>query len=91
MVIGSFLACFGIATAVGAVTQTQESGVGHTGGPVTARIVVASGRSAEYGRWELLRSTDADGAECLGIQLYDQGPGPVKDDPLYEGCGGPQG
>ena len=87
----SFLAFFGIATALGAVTHSHESGVGHEGGPVTERVVVASGRSSEYGQWELVRSSDASGAECLGIQLHDQGPGPVKDDPLYEGCGGPAG
>jgi hypothetical protein len=89
MLIASFLAVFGIATALGAVAQDREAGVGHTGGPVTPRVVVASGKSAEYGRWELLRSADANGGECLALQLYDQGPGPVKDDPLYEGCGGP--
>jgi hypothetical protein len=57
----------------------------HTGGPATARTLIASGETKQFGRWEILSSETADGIPCLGVRLLDSyKPGGSS---LSEACG----
>jgi hypothetical protein len=88
----SFMAVFGIATAVGSSEVQLDPAVEKDGQyPATPRIEVARGTLAGVGAYRLLHSRDFKGGMCVGIELLEQGgppsnPGPV----LAEGCGGPE-
>lgn len=82
---------FAFAYAAGSLVHaaTTEDAPSHSGGPVTERTVVAKGVATAYGRYEVLHSLDAEGRQCLGIQLLDEATA-EQTAPLYEGCGGPE-
>lgn len=84
---------FGVATAVGAVgLAPQDPSPLHEGGPVTDRVLVATGATPGHGRWRLLRSEDATGQECLGLEVGGQ-PSATGNDltAIAESCGAPTG
>lgn len=53
-------------------------------GPATPRTVVASGSTAQYGRWEMTTAKTTTGESCVGIRLLNPPPGSPT---LTEGCG----
>ena len=77
----------GVAGALTASSPTQKHP--DSGGPVRGREVVASGSTPGHGPWRLLRSQDAQGQECLGLEVGKQPPGDVT--VVFESCGGPSG
>ena len=76
---------FGIATAIGARTDADESGFRDEGGPATKRQKVGEGSTPANGRYELYRAADAEGRQCFGIKLFNQPT--VTGEALFEGCG----
>lgn len=80
-------ASFGVASLLAPAVFGQNSAQNHapdTGGPVTERVVVASGTAGEFGKWELVASEDAAGEPCLGVRLLEPAEGMPS---LAEGCG----
>lgn len=69
--LAGFLGCFGVVTAIASLSANDNEAE-HEGGPVTQRVAVASGETpGDLGRWKIWRSEDADGTECLEVQLLD--------------------
>lgn len=65
-------------------SQQFAAADGDHAGPVTPRVVVASGSSDTFGDWQLVVSKDADGNLCRGV-LVRRPELPTPD--LSEGCG----
>ena len=68
-------------TVLGQTGQSKED----DNGPITPRMVVASGQTEHFGRWEMVASKNMRGESCVGVRLLDPAPG---DPSLAEGCGG---
>jgi hypothetical protein len=73
-------ASFAIASAIGSAGDERAESDGLTRS--SERRLVASGRSDELGRWEIVAG-HSDRGPCLGLRLLDSGTAPA----LYEGCG----
>jgi hypothetical protein len=88
--ITGFMTCFGVVAAIGAIGADEQEPEPHTGGPVTERIVVASGELPRTGTWKLYHSQDAKGQDCFewGVLI---GPADQRGEVQYGGCGVPEG
>lgn len=64
--------------------QGTDARVPDNEGPVTERVVVATGSSKTFGPYELVSSRDADGNPCVGVRFVKP---PIAMPSLTEGCG----
>lgn len=81
------LTSFGVvALGAQAVVGQDDADTGRDGHDIVGeRVVVASGESKQFGRWELVKSRAVNGDPCMGIRLFrDAADGGAS---LSEGCG----